>query len=184
MALERKERVAHGGLFTWDFIRASTYDSGRPGPGADARGRRGGGAGGHGPCPMAAGPARGPSPHAHATGTCAPPYPTRRTAYLSRAKSIFMARVFVAVPPRVAAPSTDDMRMHIVAVRSTLWLAALGARRFRPPQTSCVSIPLAVTSGEELHCLLIVLVGGRSVKEEHGDVGTGDLHCGVVEALV
>ena len=67
---------------------------------------------------------------------------------------------------------------------STLWLAALGARRFRPPQTSCVSIPLAVTSGEELHCLLIVLVGGRSVKEEHGDVGTGDLHCGVVEALV
>jgi hypothetical protein len=65
-----------------------------------------------------------------------------------------------------------------------LWLAALGARRFRPPQTSCVSIPLAVTSGEELHCLLIVLVGGRSVKEEHGDVGTGDLHCGVVEALV
>ena len=131
-----------------------------------------------------AGPARGPSPHTHATGTCAPPHPTRRTAHLSRANSIFMARVFVPVPPRVAAPSTDDMRMHIVAVRSTLWLAALGAQRFRPPQTSCVSIPLAVTSGEELHCLLIVLVGGRSVKEEHGDVGTGDLHCGVVEALV
>jgi hypothetical protein len=71
VALERKERVAHGGLFTWDFIRASTYDSGRPARRGRARPPRR-------PAGMAIGIAMGHAPWRRDPHAAPAPTPTPR----------------------------------------------------------------------------------------------------------